>query len=67
MSRKSKLLLMDLAQSGITTITKYILLNRVPPKDDIYRATIDYERHELLLGNKEITIYDMGFGGTDAI
>jgi GTPase SAR1 family protein len=55
-----KLLLMGLALSGKTTITKYLVDNRLPDKDDPYHATIDYDRHILLLGTKKITIFDTG-------
>ena len=61
--KRSKLLLMGLAVSGKTTITKYMLENRIPSKDDDFNATIDYDKYNLTLGNKEIINYDLG-GGT---
>ena len=56
----SKLLLMGLAVTGKSTITKYLIENRPPAKDAPYHATIDYDRHTLILGNKGITIFDTG-------
>ncbi len=55
---------MGLAESGKTTITKFPLLNLLnhsfPTKDERFHATIDYERHKLAFGDKEIEIFDLG-------
>ena len=58
--KKSKVLILGLKESGKSTIIKVVLEGKIPKKDDIYHATIDYERKLKVIAGTELTIFDLG-------
>ena len=58
--KKSKVLILGLKESGKSTIIKVVLEGKIPKKDDVYHATIDYERKLKVIAGTELTIFDLG-------
>ncbi len=58
--KTSKVLILGLAQSGKSTIIKAVTEGKIPSKNDIYEATIDYERKQKVIAGTELTIFDLG-------
>jgi len=58
--KTSKVLVLGLAQSGKSTIIKAVTEGKIPSKDDLYKATIDYERKQKVVAGTELTIFDLG-------
>ena len=55
-----KIILLGLAESGKTTILKVVSEGYIPDKKAPYSATIDYERKNISLFGKTLTIFDLG-------
>jgi GTPase SAR1 family protein len=58
--KTSKILILGLARSGKSTIIQVVTEGKIPSKDDIYHATIDYERKQKVIAGTELTIFDLG-------